>query len=437
MSTLFIIANVVAFTAVLTNLIEYGMSATRHSFKQKMDKIVTKYSKLVGNRLYMMKKWSTIRLNSAKKLIRKRKKRIREEGFKMKRIESLFDKSDDIDELKPHIRKDLPVLFSSGGDLIKSRHHTNKRKTRERGFKMSQIEKLFVENEDDEEKKEEDDEKPIDKKSKVVFVSPFSVNLNEIKLKALEKASENERHTFMRVFKVDGTILIGFIAIFSVSMHVSGSLSSNDPVDAISFVIQSISTVGYGNIIVNRHWHSKILCSIFLVMGTAILARVVGHCFHFTFYVSVQRRMARRLKEERRMHLSDFDENGDGYVDRYEWLKNMLIWREIVKRKEIDRIMGIYAEIVEGGGDGENENHVNLSKWAYPLGLGCFWPIGIGAIYLKTRANQARSRGRISDSIKFNDMSRGFIFVSIGGGVAFWTLFFISLFQKLSRILSN
>ena len=123
--------------------------------------------------------------------------------------------------------------------------------------------------------------------------------------------------------------------------------------DALRFCIISLTSVGYGDVY-PQTINGRIFTGIFLLLGVSILTRVVGATFDAyndrQSELKKQRGMARALLSADAMQ--EMDEDGSGDIDRYEFLRTMLIIRGDVKQIKIDRIMAKFNAIdTDGSGE--------------------------------------------------------------------------------------
>ena len=95
----------------------------------------------------------------------------------------------------------------------------------------------------------------------------------------------------------------------------------------------------------------KLFGSFYILVGVSLLARMVSTLLS---YVSAKKEEARVKQLTQRSltsisHLAQFDENGDGRIDKYEFLKTMLLIRGDVEAGLIDKIMNEFSKYDKDG----------------------------------------------------------------------------------------
>ena len=120
--------------------------------------------------------------------------------------------------------------------------------------------------------------------------------------------------------------------------------------DPVRFTIMTMTTVGYGDMY-PQTIGGRIFGSFFLIVGVSFLTRIVGSIFEI---VGMKREQEQKKRSMERALLSanamqEFDEDGSGDIDQYEFLKTMLLIRGEVQESTIRRIMKRFDELDEDG----------------------------------------------------------------------------------------
>lgn len=124
---------------------------------------------------------------------------------------------------------------------------------------------------------------------------------------------------------------------------------------ALHFCVVTLSTVGYGDISPTRTG-TKIFCCFYIL---TIVLSVVKLLSMMVEYIRVQGRKDKVKKAvERGFQLVEiFDEDGDGKITRYEYLKKMLVLGDYVELEEIEQLMVSFDEV-----DGDQNGVVDISE---------------------------------------------------------------------------
>ena len=120
--------------------------------------------------------------------------------------------------------------------------------------------------------------------------------------------------------------------------------------DPVRFTIMTMTTVGYGDMYPQTPG-GKVFGSFYLIVGVSFLTRIVGSVFEI---IATKREQEQKKRTMTRALLSsnamqEFDEDGSGDIDKYEFLKTMLIIRGEVGEGTIRRIMRRFEELDEDG----------------------------------------------------------------------------------------
>ncbi|KAA8497124.1 Two pore potassium channel b [Porphyridium purpureum] len=160
--------------------------------------------------------------------------------------------------------------------------------------------------------------------------------------------------------------LISNVVIFSLFLAASTAFfmasEGFSVLNAIYFVIVTLTTVGLGDI-TPKHRSGKAFAIIFLLVGTVLLARLVGSAGEFIS----SKRHAQRMRDQLTSRMSAaevdaMDSDGDGQISRNEYLITMLRKNELVSESDIKSILDRFDELDQDGNGFLSHKELGLSK---------------------------------------------------------------------------
>jgi hypothetical protein len=129
------------------------------------------------------------------------------------------------------------------------------------------------------------------------------------------------------------------------------------------FCIMSASTTGYGDYVPKTN-ADKIYCIFFLPLSVAVFGEVLGRIA--TLYITQRNRELEYSHLHRTVTLCDLknmDANGDGMVDREEFIIFLLVALQKVDQELIDELKAIFAALDRNGnGKLEKDDLVALNE---------------------------------------------------------------------------
>ncbi|MES1907563.1 MAG: hypothetical protein MHM6MM_000660 [Cercozoa sp. M6MM] len=121
---------------------------------------------------------------------------------------------------------------------------------------------------------------------------------------------------------------------------------------AIYFAIVTLTTVGYGDVVLHRTG-SLLFASVWMIVGTVAIAHCIGQIISLA--LEQRREQARkRLLTHALAHVEDFrsiDLDGDNKIDRAEFLTQMLLRLELVGAEQLHEINEQF-DMLDRNGDG-------------------------------------------------------------------------------------
>ena len=117
-------------------------------------------------------------------------------------------------------------------------------------------------------------------------VNPLNPGVKQMKLDALNEEIEDQMREFRSQFMKDAVMLV-ICALYGIfALYFTNNLANADAnvSDAIHFAVVSMSTVGYGDVYPKGRMGARLLGSIFLLFGTAIVAKFAGDFFDFMVF---------------------------------------------------------------------------------------------------------------------------------------------------------
>ncbi|ETO24181.1 VIC family transporter: calcium-activated outward-rectifying potassium ion channel [Reticulomyxa filosa] len=182
-------------------------------------------------------------------------------------------------------------------------------------------------------------------------------------IRSLKKEDEAiEQMQFIRSLKINCMILIGFILSgmlfygylctyeIHAQRHNPAIFGGFSLTDAFRWSIVTLSTIGYGDM-APVTTGGRVFAGFYMLFGISLLTRFVG--MGFDRAQSDYEAKMRAIKLERKLasvdEITEFDEDGSGDIDKYEFLKTMLINLGDVEKSTIDRIMKRFDEIDKDG----------------------------------------------------------------------------------------
>jgi hypothetical protein len=133
-------------------------------------------------------------------------------------------------------------------------------------------------------------------------------------------------------------------------------------VESVYLVIVSASTVGYGDLAPNTDF-AKAFATFFLPVLTLSLAKTLGDYAEYVLdkrIASVQTRVLDKKID--RAKFMAMDENGDGQIDRLEFVTGRLIAQEKIKEKDVKEALAKFREM-DTSNKGEDSVVFNLGYW--------------------------------------------------------------------------
>jgi len=111
-------------------------------------------------------------------------------------------------------------------------------------------------------------------------------------------------------------------------------------IDSLEFSLVTMATIGYGNL-TPKSDPGKVFCCFFMIGGVTLLARVAGLLFERMVLLRRLELTAKIIKHALTdsSQIVDFDQDGDGQIDRFEYLTKVLLMTEEVTPFTIKRIM--------------------------------------------------------------------------------------------------
>jgi len=222
-------------------------------------------------------------------------------------------------------------------------------------------------------KKFDEVEGAIDYSYKVRWDNPDDGD--EVVLRLQEEIKPNDPLTFERLNQELRTSLLwegGVVAFFTiVGMIVfheleTGYIDDSAPAkgkvtwgQAFHFCIVTMSTVGYGDWAPSTRW-GRAFGSFYILIGVSRLANFAGILVDY-FMKERQLKASHDVLNNSLMspgQLLQFDTNGDGSVDKYEYLVRMLLMCKFVEEDKIDLIMSKFYNL-----DGDKSGSISVEDF--------------------------------------------------------------------------
>lgn len=174
-----------------------------------------------------------------------------------------------------------------------------------------------------------------------------------------EIANSTERDTPNRLqteAQPDGDIFPWTAFVIPTVLYCVGSITFGfildlDPLNSLYFTMTTVSTVGYGDITPNTN-KAKIFTVLYMFLSTIAVAKLAND---LAAYFQKKKRIVfleflmNSHKGEDELQAMDLD--GDGRIDRIEWLTHALVVSESIDRRTIDKIMARFDSLdIDGDG---------------------------------------------------------------------------------------
>lgn len=134
--------------------------------------------------------------------------------------------------------------------------------------------------------------------------------------------------------------------------------------DVLQFTVVTMATVGYGDCSPSTTG-GKVYGMFFAMLGVAALARLGALVVDKVMEDAHQAKMEKILNQTLTSldELEVFDSDGDGQIDKYEFLVKMLVMTHECTQDTIDHIMGRFAKIdTDGSGTIDGDDFLNAMK---------------------------------------------------------------------------
>ena len=184
----------------------------------------------------------------------------------------------------------------------------------------------------------------------------------------LDELSSNSRK--IPEWIVHGIIFLfwtfGWALFFTFSDSVdskTGQIYQNTFIDGIYFAVVTASTVGYGDIGATTV-SQKLFASIFIFWGVTTLAKLGASLSDAlkSQQAELEKDAIINAATANEHAILAFDDDGIGEVDKFEFLKKMLIQMKLVSKEEIQKIMQRFQELdVDGSGTLDKSDFQRLS----------------------------------------------------------------------------
>eukprot|EP01084_Bolivina_argentea_P267035 453160_1 len=238
----------------------------------------------------------------------------------------------------------------------KRKEHAAAKKKQQEAEKLNKEEaekkklKINKQNNEDENKEQKYDEEKMDQ----TFGVSVQEKMNEFEdeMENAAKATQKAASNFWRKNKlyILGAIILMFILVGTLFMVY---VEEKDGASAFEWNFVTLSTVGYGDVTPSTHG-GKVFTIFYIIFGVSLVVT-----FGTAVFERVDENRQRKFKESvmRRALISEaqlleFDADGDGKIDKFEFLSKMLVETQEVEQSKIDEIMTKFR-MLDADGSGE------------------------------------------------------------------------------------
>ena len=199
-------------------------------------------------------------------------------------------------------------------------------------------------------KKMSDRKKKQKLKNKMSKVSPADKSMKSIMIEdTMEKVDGKNNGTLLdnsmkkKVYDILGMLLILLCTLF-VGTFAFMYLEDWNFIDSLYVSMITLLTIGYGDISPETDY-GRFFCLFFLVFGFTYVGRVLSSISETYVQIKTQKMRKRILQGKiNKTAILNMDENGDGQLDRVEFLTNMIYILGMCEKSEINEIMKRYDE---------------------------------------------------------------------------------------------
>lgn len=181
----------------------------------------------------------------------------------------------------------------------------------------------------------------------------------ELALRQKRKATEGLKKNILKIVGMFLIVLVLWVLGALFFMQTEGwSL-----IDALYVCMVTILTIGYGDMSPTTEI-GRLFCSVWLAVGFTFVARLISKVSETYINYRTKKLRAKILNSEvSKVTILNMDENGDGDLDRLEFLTNMMMMLGMCEREEIDAILRRY-DVYEAH---RNKGQTTLSSRKFSL----------------------------------------------------------------------
>ena len=199
-------------------------------------------------------------------------------------------------------------------------------------------------------KKMSDRKKRQKLKNKMSKVSPTDKSMKSIMIEdTMEKVDGKNNGTLLdnsmkkKVYDILGMLLILLCTLF-VGTFAFMFLEGWNFIDSLYVSMITLLTIGYGDMSPETDY-GRFFCLFFLVFGFTYVGRVLSSISETYVQIKTQKMRKRILQGKiNKTAILNMDENGDGQLDRVEFLTNMIYILGMCEKSEINEIMKRYDD---------------------------------------------------------------------------------------------